>query len=539
MIVDLAAQDAERSIETDTLIVGGGIAGLLLACKLREHDIPVVVLESGGREQSEAVHPLNHVVQLGADYRGASEGRARCLGGTSTRWGGALIPFLASDCEARPHLDLSGWPVAVQDIEGYIPELETLFGVDNGPYDEAFARTAGPGVPVGDAHIMARFAKWPVFKKRNIATLFKERIEKDANLVVWLNATATTFECDEVAGRVSAVEARHIGGGRLQVAARTIILCAGAIESTRLLLLLDQQFGQRVFGADSPLGQYFHDHVTAPVAGIHTPNPRELNRLAGFRFAGSTMRSLRFELSPATQVAESVGSAFGHITFTSGGETGFDALQTSMRTLQRTGKFDVRAGAKLLRNARYMVGAAYWRYAYRQLRWPRPAHYQLHVVAEQTPHKSNRISLAAERDPFGCPLAAIDWHVTPAEHATIQAFTRHFEAYWKRHGLEAIGTLDWNAAAQGTAGASIAIDDVFHPGGTTRMGLDGNTAIVDRDLRTFAVPNLWVVSTSVFPSGASANPTMTLMLLALRLAEHLVEQRDKIAVPPATIRTNA
>jgi choline dehydrogenase-like flavoprotein len=62
---------------------------------------------------------------------------------------------------------------------------------------------------------------------------------------------------------------------------------------------------------------------------------------------------------------------------------------------------------------------------------------------------------------------------------------------------------------------------VFHPGGTTRMGLDATTAVVNRDLRTYAVPNLWVASTSVFPSGASANPTLMLMLLTSRLAERL------------------
>ena len=103
MIVDLAKQDSDRTIETDTLIIGGGIAGLLLACKLREYRLPVVVLESGGREQTEQAHALNRVIQVGANYRGASEGRTRCLGGTSTRWGGALIPFLADDVEARPH----------------------------------------------------------------------------------------------------------------------------------------------------------------------------------------------------------------------------------------------------------------------------------------------------------------------------------------------------------------------------------------------------------------------------------------------------
>jgi choline dehydrogenase-like flavoprotein len=54
------------------------------------------------------------------------------------------------------------------------------------------------------------------------------------------------------------------------------------------------------------------------------------------------------------------------------------------------------------------------------------------------------------------------------------------------------------------------------------MGTDGRYAVVDDNLRTFAVPNLWVLSTSVFPSGGSANPTLMLMLFAMRLADKLV-----------------
>ena len=53
------------------------------------------------------------------------------------------------------------------------------------------------------------------------------------------------------------------------------------------------------------------------------------------------------------------------------------------------------------------------------------------------------------------------------------------------------------------------------------MGSDGRSAVVDQNLRTFAISNLWISSTSVFPSGASANPTLMLMLFSMRLADHL------------------
>src|SRR5579863_4870131 len=98
VINDLASQlEARRDVETDVAIVGAGIAGLLLATRLRRHGLRVTVLESGGFEQNGETHPLNRVVQTGDAYSGATRGRFRCLGGTSTRWGGALLPYLTND----------------------------------------------------------------------------------------------------------------------------------------------------------------------------------------------------------------------------------------------------------------------------------------------------------------------------------------------------------------------------------------------------------------------------------------------------------
>lgn len=524
MILDLASLETDRSVSTDVLIIGGGIAGLLLAARLRDLAVPVVVLESGAREQEDAEHPLNRVVQLSQTYRGATQGRFRCLGGTSTRWGGALIPFLDADLAARPHLDLPAWPITFAELRPHIAGIETLFGIDRGSYEENFVLAGGVGrhVPMGDPDFLARFAKWPPFKKRNVATLLAPSIEGDAGLSIYLNATATDFARDAAGGRLASVTARHVGGRRITVSARQVVVCAGAIESTRLLLLLDAQHDNQVFASCTALGRTFHDHVSMPAAEIVARDVARLNRMAGFRFVGATMRSLRFELAPAAQAADRVGSAFGHIAFASERETGFDALRQFLRHLQRKGGIDVKAALKVLQDLPYLAKLIYWRGAHRQLYWPVPARYELHIVAEQAPRATNRISLAGETDAFGCPLAAIDWRVESPERATIAAFARRFDAYWTRHGLQSLGDLHWlvdlsSEPATGTFGGS----DVFHPGGTTRMGLDATTAVVDRDLRTFAVPNLWVASTSVFPSGASANPTMMLMLLTSRLAARL------------------
>ena len=245
-------------------------------------------------------------------------------------------------------------------------------------------------------------------------------------------------------------------------------------------------------------------------------------RLAGLHFFGSSMRGLRFELSPKAQAQDRVGGAFGHISFITTGSTGFDALRDMLRGIQKSGRLRFTEGLRVIGDLPYLMRAAYWRYVRHQLLWPQTAQYEMHIVVEQLPEARNRITLAEETDAFGCRLAAIDWHVGNLEMATAGAFARRFESYWR---LEAIADIDWIISiGDHRFSPDNSASDVFHPGGTTRMGNSGRDAVVDSKLRTFSVPNLSVASTSVFPSGGSANPTLMLMLLALRLSTHLAEQ---------------
>ena len=521
MISDLAQDAKPRLAETDVLIVGAGIAGILLGVRLRQSRVRVTILESGSYSQPEEVHPLNRTVRLGQPYNGASSGRRRCLGGTSTIWGGALIPFAPSDLLARDYLGLSGFPVGPDEIEAYIPDLEKVFGIDAGSYEEQFVAETGIAkyIPTGDPDLRARFAKWPSFKKRNIATLFRELIRADDGLRIVLNSTAVKFDMDREAGVLRSVTARHASGRSIDIVSKHCVICAGAIESTRLLLALDRQNDERFLSASGALGRYFYDHHSRAMASIEANDVGRLNRLAGFRFVESTMRSLRLELDDNVQRRERIPNAFGHISFKTDKPSAFDALRQFMRSRQ----MGVGAGAsefgEIIKNVPYLAKLGLWRFGYRQLLWPRPATYDLHVVSEQVPHYENSIRLAEETDMFGMPLAAINWRVFDADLKPFLVYKRLFDAYWNRQGLGRIGALNWNDAST-IADGSLQVD-VFHPGGTTRMGAESSAAVVDSELRVFNIRNLWTASTATFPSGGGANPTMTLMLFTLRLADRL------------------
>ncbi len=524
MIRDLSTCLDDQTEAADVCIIGGGIAGLVAAQRLCGLGKRVAIVESGGIRDDGSTHILNYVDNRGREYKGATLGRSRSLGGTSTRWGGALIPFLSEDLQARSYLGVGAWPIEMSELLPYVTEVEKIFDVGHTPYDETLLDTLRSNelVPRQDPDFVARFAKWPAFRNRNVASLFKGTLQNSPQLSTWVNATATCFRTDSDSGTISALAAESLSGTKLTLSAKQFIVAAGAIESTRLLLLLNRQMEETLFAGCQVLGRGLHDHVSFEGAVIETQRHRALNRLAAFRFHQNIMRSLRLELSPAAQKSERVASSFGHISVAGPPSSGMASLRALFRGLQQRGHLRLQDAFNLTRDLPYLISAGWWRLYRNQLYWPAPARYAMHIVVEQLPSHANAISLSHEVDALGTPKALVQWDIGREELRAARVFARRFDSYWRRQGLSKIGSLNWSLDPEDDQGGfPDSTDDIFHPGGTTRMGTCRSEAVVDKHLTLFAVPNLHVVSTSTFPSGASANPTLMLMAFALRLADRV------------------
>ena len=196
-------------------------------------------------------------------------------------------------------------------------------------------------------------------------------------------------------------------------------------------------------------------------------------------------------------------------------------LRELMRARQKAGGIAGKQLADVFNDIPYLLEFGAWRLWRKQLLWPKPASYDLHIVAEQLPQYGNRLSLTNETDVFGMPIVSIDWQCTEKDLRTFVVCSHLFERFWDRRGLRKIAALNWKSDPDTSQPKQTSQADVFHPGGSIRMGRDRSSAVVDPDLLVFGFQNLWVASTAVFPSGGGANPTMTLILFTLRLADHL------------------
>ena len=529
MLKDLqSTADQVTRLRSCVVVIGAGIAGLLLATRLARLGIQVLVLESGGaRGPTTSIDQLNVVEQVGHPYRGATEGRQRGLGGTSRLWGGAMLPFLPCDFEAHTAGWPVDWPIAYSDVEALFVEIERIFDLPAGSYavaEHAFG---------ADCDFIVRSAKWPAFRLRNMANVLEKDIQSQ-QLEIWLNATVTKFQLADN-GRITRVSAQCLGGNRLEVESDLFVVAAGAIESTRLLLLLDAQHDERIFSPDRQLGSTFFDHLSTGAATIVPFDPDRLNREFGFRFEHGGMRDLRLEPSPTLRRQCRLPAAFAHVAAISESSSGFAALRDIYRSLQSRSGFAFSQLRNLARDLPWLARAGWWRFGQQRLLYPRNASFELVLVTEQHPDVRNSVKLSrTETDAFGVPRARIDWRTSKIDVEAFAALQKRLCAYWTSSGFAKLGCLaptrrqTWQERLQSGS-------DAFHPGGTTRMGRSVTTGTVDGDLRAFRVPNLTVVSTSCFPTGGGANPTFMLMAFALRAANRIAAEvrRSPLPLPDA------
>jgi choline dehydrogenase-like flavoprotein len=526
------ATSNKASTSAEICIIGAGIAGLLMAQRISRSGRKVIVIESGKRQFDAEIHALNNIIDPTAGYSRALTGRYRGLGGTSSRWGGRMVPISTSDTADRPHVQQQGWPLDIAQLNRYGPDIERLFSVSSGSFDEIEGTGAGESQVflTGEQSLHPRWAKCPSFEKANIFNILEAELSRSATVDIWFEATVCEFGFDRVQGRLDRVVARNFAGKSLEVAATEFVVAAGTIETTRLLLLMDAAADGRIFGRHNVLGHYFQDHLKVEAATINRRTSPAANRRFAYRFIDSTRRDLHLDLAHRAQVDAGAASAFAYIAMDIGNSP-LAVVKRIVQGLQR-GQVETREFVTVARHVGLVANSAYWRLVRKQLFVPKDVDFKIMLCAEQLPHHDNRLSLDRERDRLGVPMTRIDWRPMPSEELTFRTIIAQLAAYWNATGLARTSPFEWSEAVKQQQTPIIAhAEACAHPSGSTRMGTDPASSVVNPALYCHALPNVGVVSASVLPTAGSANPTFTIMKLACMFAEAYLAKAAHSAPP--------
>lgn len=523
MIDDLRLQQDGTTFECDVCIIGAGAAGISIARRFLGGRQSVLVLESGGLGFEESTQALYAFENAGLPR--SRDTRFRLFGGTTAAWDGRCAMLSEVDFSPRPWLAHSGWPIGAADLLPYSLAAHGACGLASDDLPTQFARGVGRAFPAL-APDKLRLHLWqfgPGGPKR-FGTAHREDFESSRNVHVLLHANATRIEAAPGGAAVEAVRIQTLEGKQARVRARFVVLCAGGIENARLLLLSNDVAAAGLGNSRDLVGRFLMDHPRRVAGTIVARDPyRFADAFLSHRLPDGTRLLPGVELSPDLQARQGLLNCGALFFAQTSGESGTAALR---RLLGRP-EGDSQPGGLLRDVARVMTDLDEVLINARR-KVLEPAKEQVstpQVVTmlcdvEQSPNPASRVTLARDRDALGLNQARIEWQVTEAERRTVRAITVAVGEEFGRLGLGRVRLDEALVPEEGPPDFT----EAHHHMGTTRMASDPSQGVVSPDGQVFGIANPYVAGSSVFPTSGHVNPTLTLVALSLRLADHLASQ---------------
>ena len=506
------------------VIVGSGAGGGTLGTQLALKGIDTVILEAGARHETwdfindewdsfsqlawKDKRTTSGDWRVAKDFPNLPAWIVKSVGGSTVHWAGASLRIQEHEFKTKTHYgemegaNLLDWPVDLAEMEPWYAMAEDRMGV---------TRTNGiPGLPGNNNFkVMEAGAKKIGYKEVHTgrmainseprddrasclqigfcfqgcksgakwSTLVAEipKGEATGKLEVRPNSQVLRIEHDD-SGKVTGVVYADKDGKEQRQKARIVAVAGNSIESPRLLLnSASSKYPDGLANSSGQVGRNYMRHTTGTVWGVFD---KPVHMYRGTTMAGIVRDEARHDTSRG---------------FAGGYE--FETLSLGlpfMAAFMDPGAWGRKFGSDM---DEYKNMAGMW------------------IVGEDMPRAENRVTLAEDKDDFGMPVA----HVNFDDHPNDTAMRNH--AYKQ------------GAAIYDAVGAKRTIDTPAYPSthnlGTNRMSEKAGDGVVNRFGQTHDIANLFVSDGSQFTTGAAENPTLTIVALALRQADHIAGRMAK------------
>lgn len=522
-------------VETDFAIIGSGVAGALIAHELSKAGFRVTLIEAGGtidRPQAlqryrgalirdlAAPYPRFHAAPIpesrGTDYFGGQSspdyrpGYLKQVGGTTWHWTGMTPRFLPSDFELHRRYGVGvDWPINYQALEPYYLKAEIALGVAGDSSDDHGSPRSGrypmPPIPMpySDQKVAERLAKHKipvkVFPAARNSQPYHDRpsccgnntctpicpigaqysantdVENAQKLGARLieQAVVYRFDCD-AESNITTAHYKTSDGESHKVVAKWFVVAGNSIESPRLLLMsANSRAPQGIANSSGMVGRNLMDHVIffktfkMPVPLYSGRGPQGVSGVMVGRDGEFRKKYAAVKLFLSNDI---------------------NVQEIASRTVEDQANWS--RIAEVIRNKAIHQGC-------------------IGGELEPLPAVGNCVTLDEGRiDPLGLPLPKIEYQLSDYLNQGIAKWLPFADDL-----ITKMGAVQTSSFVQHSS---------HHPCGTLRMGDDATTSVVDRNCRSHDHKNLFVAGSSVFPTMGTANPTLTISALSLRLAEYLI-----------------
>jgi choline dehydrogenase-like flavoprotein len=557
--VILTAESVDAPLQADVAVIGAGPAGIVTALELADGGIDVVLLESGADRYDAAVQALGDAADWNKTLHAPmAVATRRQIGGTSSIWGGRCVPYDPVDFERRPFVTDHVWPMSYDELTPYFQRACDWFVCGRAVFDATDTGVLPPSIVPGLPNETARTSaleRWSM--PTHFGRQYGARLAGSSRVRLVTGATCTRIRARLGEGVVDQLDCRTLQGKPVTVRARRYVVACGGLESTRLLLASRDEHGRAIGNHSDHLGRWYMGHIEGVIAsarfsgsprqtiygferdvdGVYVRRrltfTREFQRAEGLPNIASWL--VHPELAHAQHRSGVLSFAYLALASPLGRYLAPEALRLAMigervpgvpygggerapvgqhvRNLVRdalpTLRFAFEFGAKrFLARGRRVPGFVVYN---------AENVYPLQYHGEHLPRRDSRVTISEDRDRTGLCRLRIDVRYSDGDVEGVLRAHEHWDAYLRRHGAGRLEYLtpDPRAEIRRRFGAG------FHQTGTTRLSRRADDGVVDEQLAIHGLPQLHVVSSSVFPTSGQANSTFMIVVFAVRLAEYL------------------
>ncbi len=564
MLIDSRQLLANVIIESDVCIVGTGPAGMTLARELIGQDFQVCLLESGDVEFNQETQNLCIGETIGDDFKTLYETRHRQFGGLANEWGVDIgrkqtglrhAPLDEVDFEQRSGVPYSGWPFPKAHLDPFYQRAQTVCKLSNLMYEaDVWEDASSPRLPLDPGVVTTGVFQFS--PKDAFLDEYRQEICNSPNITTYLNANVVEIETDETAQQVTRVRVACLQGNRFWVKAKIFILATGGIENARLLLMSNKVQQTGLGNQNDVVGRFFMDHPQVR-SGLLIPidqnifnqtalyDLRTVHNVAvmgKFTVAEETLRreqllNISVMMFPRIPDFHKQPELLNDQEFKTPGKDSLKVLVAALHRRQFPPNLLKHLGT-ILGDIRGLLNYA----QYLRMKPLFPSHvrggwsnlankdqkfttFEVFHQTEQAPHPDNRVTLSDKLDQLGCPQTQLHWYWTATDVASIRKSQTILAAEFARAGIGKL-QVELNGNLPQMLHSSS-----HHHMGTTRMHNDPRQGVVDANCQVYGISNLFITGSSVFPTGGYANPTLTIIALAIRLADRIKEQMSTHTIP--------
>lgn len=509
----------ESVLKYDICIVGAGMMGLAMANEMKESGKKICVIESGF---TSSVSKQKKV--LSTDLVLKNNTRERGLGGSTQTWWGltGLLDSLDLMNLENPVVDM--WPIKYSVLQQYckiaagkydFPPLEIFL-------DEEYKRTLITSEDTLVGEVFA--AKKPVRFAEKYSNLF-ERDNVDL-----INNTTVAEVSAKVCGRVDGVKCLRKDGANIKeiyVEAKIVVLTAGGIENSRILLNSKNFFTLNPQAPRNVVGRFIMNHPKGFYGFINNVDYKKLKAhlvkvengiksYIGIALSQEERKRLGLSHSYVQLVPEYPWLSNNTFLYLVNQKNKF--LKISVKEKEGFSAYNEKKKnwdlLDLIQGLYYFVHLSLLKICKLE---PSFKNVRIRNYIDIAPRYENCISLSTELDEYGMPIP--EYNIKISEHDKKSLIKIHTELK-KICEIKNLGKYVGDLSSEKLW--PIATDAAHHMGGA-RMGVNSKTSVVDADLKMHGIENLYVAGTSAMPTGGNINPSLVGLALSVRLAEHLNE----------------